>query len=299
VIAEAGADYIGLNFASGPRKIDEAVAREVLEAAGPAVEPVALFVDADEQSIVRTAEALGITIVQLSGSEPPELVESLSAKFDVIKAIKISGPESLDEMSQYNPWAFVLDTHSDEAAGGTGTSFDWSVADKLETEVKIMLAGGLTPDNVGEAMLAVRPFAVDVASGVESSPGRKDPELVGKFVSVGHKAVIARSMPLAQVAPGAITAEPVQDGKGRTVLGAGAKLTERHIGQFGKLGVTKVEAYELSDENQSAQASLSAADLEEKRQRLAKLFESAPDNELAHIVQSEAEKRLGIPREWS
>lgn len=195
--ADAGADFIGLVFAPSPRRVtlDEAV--EVCRAVralpgGPRV--VGVFVDPAFQELVAIAAALELDAVQLHGDEPPEMVRALGCS--VLKAIRVRPGESVEAVERRIapyfdgdpvPFAFLLDTYHPRAAGGTGHVFDWSIAATLARDYPIVLAGGLRPDNVAQAIEIVRPFGVDVSSGIEVA-GRKDPQAMRAFVAAARAA---------------------------------------------------------------------------------------------------------------
>lgn len=187
---EAGADAIGLNFWPGsPRCVDLATARSIVDVAGDRAEMVGVFVDFD---LTRVREALGETGVQwaqLHGSEPPELVAALLPW--AYKAVGVKDGSAVEIARTYPGEHLLLDASVPGMPGGTGRTFDWSIAAEVAKERKLTLAGGLNPDNVADAVMAVRPFRVDVASGVESEPGRKDPELVRRFIEAAKSAVLA------------------------------------------------------------------------------------------------------------
>jgi phosphoribosylanthranilate isomerase len=179
---EAGADAIGINFApASPRCVSHAVAREIVSALPAGVLTVGVFVDAAEHALRVAISETGIRCVQLHGDEIPELV----AKFlpHAYKAIRVRGRESLALVASFPGDYILLDAYVPGIAGGTGATFDWSLAAEVARARKLTLAGGLTPRNVAEAVRAVQPFCVDVASGVESSPGRKDRDKLRAFVS--------------------------------------------------------------------------------------------------------------------
>jgi len=199
--AEAGADFIGLVFAESRRRVsvEEALAivralGEPLSAAGGDAEHieallrrkrplvVGVFADADAETVNRTAEAVGLDLVQLSGDEPWDMCDKLSRP--VLKAVKVKHDTSAGEIiAGLRPGAIpLLDTHVEGALGGTGRPFDWSVAAEVARRFPIVLAGGLTPENVGEAVRRVRPWAVDVSSGVETD-GAKDVVKMRAFVA--------------------------------------------------------------------------------------------------------------------
>jgi phosphoribosylanthranilate isomerase len=178
---EAGVDAIGLNFWSGSvRRCELTTAREIVrELAGRALF-VGVFVDADESEIVRTLESTGVACVQLHGAEPPELV----ARFlpHAYKAVRVRGSAAVEEVRRYPGEYVLLDAYVKGLPGGTGETFDWAIAREVASERKLTLAGGLTPENVADAVREVQPFCVDTASGVESAPGIKDHVRVRAFV---------------------------------------------------------------------------------------------------------------------
>jgi phosphoribosylanthranilate isomerase len=186
--AEAGADAVGFVFWPGsPRRVDLATAGRIAAALPPFVLRVGVFVDASRDELVRAAEEVGLDLLQLHGNEPPESVLGLPRR--ALKALRVGGESVLAEALRYEGLAagLVLDTKDAALPGGTGRSFDWGMARGVRERVKfLMLAGGLHPGNVTEAIRTVRPDAVDVSSGVESSPGRKDPSKVRAFVEAAR-----------------------------------------------------------------------------------------------------------------
>ena len=189
--ADAGADLIGLNFWPGtPRCVSIDRAREIADAVRGRVEIVALFVDAPRDEVMKTAETIGTQTVQLHGAETAEFAESLGG-LRVIKAFRIGCEDDIEQLVGFPAYACLLDARVEGMPGGTGRTIDWELARTAALESRIVLAGGLTPDNVGEAVRQVEPWGVDTASGVERSPGEKDPEKVRLFVerakSAGHE----------------------------------------------------------------------------------------------------------------
>ena len=200
--AEAGADFIGMVFAESRRRVTveqaQAIARALggapVSAVGEGTEAiqallvhkrpllVGVFADADPETINRTAEAVGLDLVQLSGDEPWDICYKLSRP--VLKAVKVRDGASAEEIiAALRPGAIpLLDTHVEGALGGSGRPFDWSVAAAVACRFPIVRAGGLTPENVGEAVRRVRPWAVDVSTGVETD-GVKDVEKICAFVA--------------------------------------------------------------------------------------------------------------------
>jgi phosphoribosylanthranilate isomerase len=185
--ARAGADAIGINFFEGsPRCCDAAVAREIVEAVGRDLTTVGVFVDADDERIISLRDRTGIERVQLHGNEPPDALERLSPF--AFKGLRVRGPAAVEEARRYGGELLLLDAFIPGERGGTGTAFDWNLAEPVARERRVVLAGGLNPENVGRAICQVKPFGVDVASGVESAPGRKDRERVHAFVSAARSA---------------------------------------------------------------------------------------------------------------
>ena len=184
----AGADALGFNFyEKSHRHVSLAAAGDICRRLGPVIMRVGVFVNAAEDTITRAIGECGLSLLQFHGDEPPEIC----AKFGLMsmKALRVRGAETLKEMEKYRTDAFLLDAWSPEARGGTGAVFNWDLAIEAKKLGKpIFLAGGLTPENVGGAVRWVRPFGVDVASGVESSPGKKDPAQMRAFIKAVQEA---------------------------------------------------------------------------------------------------------------
>jgi phosphoribosylanthranilate isomerase len=183
--ARLGADAIGFNFWPGSRRyVHPEAARAMVRALPPLVTAVGVFVNPTRDEVLRALEASGVAAAQLHGDEPPELCASLPCP--VIKAIRVSGPASLAALAAYDAQGILLDAAA-PGYGGSGTSFDWALAAEAAAARPILLAGGLSPDNVVAAVRAVRPWGVDVASGVEASPGVKDPEKLRRFIAAAKE----------------------------------------------------------------------------------------------------------------
>lgn len=191
--AGAGADWIGLNFhPDSPRHVTPAVAAEIARSLPASARPVGLFVDRPAAEVLEVAHRVGLTAVQLHGHEPPEAVVALAAAgLEVIRAYRLADAGSVDAMradllraEQLGgpPFAVLVDAHVPGLAGGTGRAIDPALLAMLPPLPRLILAGGLTPENVAERVGQVRPWMVDTASGVESAPGRKDPARVAAFV---------------------------------------------------------------------------------------------------------------------
>ncbi len=182
-----GADALGFNFWPGSKRfLPPARAREIIRALPPMVTCYGVFVDPSHEEAASAAALSGIQVIQLHGDEPAALCRSF--QLPVVKGIRVAGPESLAALDAYpGVRGFLLDAAS-AGYGGSGKTFDWALARQAAARATVLLAGGLTPANVAEAVRAVRPFAVDVASGVESSPGVKDHALLARFIAAARAA---------------------------------------------------------------------------------------------------------------
>lgn len=176
-----GADALGLVFyAKSSRCVTAEQARRIVAALPPLVTTVGLFVNHPPLEITEIARFCGLDVLQLHGDETPEQCQL--PPWRVIKALRVRDQQSLDDMAAYPVSGILLDAWQADSYGGTGHCFNWQLAVQAVQQRPIILAGGLTPANVAEAVKTVRPYAVDVSSGVESAPGRKDPELVAAFI---------------------------------------------------------------------------------------------------------------------
>ena len=188
VAVEAGADALGFVFFQGsPRYISPDIAAAIIRRLPPFVQTVGLYVNEELVTVNTTADRCGLDLIQLHGDEYPDYCAAVNRR--VIKAFRVKGPSSLDGMANYPVAASLLDAWSPAAYGGTGATFNWEIAADAAFSHCIILAGGLTPDNIAEAVATVKPYAVDVSSGVESAPGKKDAELVRSFIRNAHAAL--------------------------------------------------------------------------------------------------------------
>ncbi|MDX2494271.1 MAG: phosphoribosylanthranilate isomerase [Desulfuromusa sp.] len=177
----AGADALGFVFyEKSPRYIHPEKVAQIVSELPPFVTTVGLFVNAAPDTVSQTMRMAGLRVVQLHGDELPE--DCSFNPYPVIKAVRVKGADSLAAIGNYQVSALLLDAWSDQQYGGTGESFDWQLAKKLTGRLPIILAGGLNPDNVAQAIQVVNPYAVDVSSGVEESPGHKDHNKIRKFI---------------------------------------------------------------------------------------------------------------------
>ena len=179
---DAGTDAIGLNFWPGsPRHVQVSTARSIVEAVGDHAQMVGVFVDSSLDQIHEILRETGIEWAQLHGDEPPELVAELLPT--AYKAIGVKDGSAIELARTYPGEHLLLDASVPGMPGGTGQTFDWTIAAEIAKERKLTLAGGLDPTNVAKAIRAVNPFRVDVASGVEKAPGQKDLKLVQAFIT--------------------------------------------------------------------------------------------------------------------
>lgn len=178
---EAGADAVGFVFyAKSPRVVSPKAVAAIVSHLPPFVSTVGLFVNEKPDLVRQIMSDCGLAYAQLHGEESPQYCAEL--RLPVVKAIRVRTAEDLANLSAYRVKAILLDTYVEGKIGGTGVTFDWGLAVEARSWGPIVLAGGLTPDNVGEAVSRVRPYGVDVSSGVESSPGVKDHAKVRAFV---------------------------------------------------------------------------------------------------------------------
>ena len=181
VAADAGADAVGFIFVEGtPRYVEPGRAASFIAALHPFICAVGVFWDHPTSHIRAVAEECGLGAVQFHGSEPPEAVAA--SPLPVLKTVKVAGPEDLKLLDGYEPAAFLLDSPARWSEGERRAPIPWLLARAAATRGRIILSAGLTPENVGEAVRVARPWGVDVNSGVEATPGRKDPDRVRRFV---------------------------------------------------------------------------------------------------------------------
>ncbi len=178
---EAGADALGFVFASGRRRVSLEKAYLICTSLPAMVSRIGVFVNAAEREIREVVEVCGLDGIQLHGEEAPELLRKL-APLPIIKAIPVKNRRSLEQARLYPNCTLLLDTYHPRRRGGGGKAFDWSVLEGASFEQRVILAGGLNPGNVHEVLRRVRPWGVDVSSGVESG-GIKDPQKIKEFVA--------------------------------------------------------------------------------------------------------------------
>jgi phosphoribosylanthranilate isomerase len=177
---ELGVSALGFNFWPRSRRhLSPQAARAIVRRLPPFIATVGVFVDPTRDEVLSAVDVSGVGTVQLHGDESPALCASLP--LPVVKAIRVADSTSLAALASYEVQGFLLDAPS-PGYGGSGATFDWTLAAEVARELPIILAGGLTPENVVQAVRTVRPYGVDVASGVERGPGVKDPERMRRFI---------------------------------------------------------------------------------------------------------------------
>lgn len=181
----AGADALGFVFyKKSPRHVSSNVVKSIVANLPPFVLPIGVFVNEEAQVVRNIMDECGLAVAQIHGDETADYCESLGRP--VIRGIRLRDRHTLMAMAEYKGRArvrgFVLDAFSDAAYGGTGKTADWTLAKEAAGSFSFLLAGGLTPENVQEAIHQVQPYGVDVSSGVEASPGKKDPAKIQAFI---------------------------------------------------------------------------------------------------------------------
>jgi phosphoribosylanthranilate isomerase len=189
--ASLGAWALGFILWPGSKRhVEEAVAAGIARRVRRQVELVGVFVNPTLDEVARAADAIGLTHLQLHGDEGPSFAAEAGRRTGakIIKAARVAGGADLQALERFRTDFHLLDTKVEGARGGSGRTWDWGLAAQRRSKVPMILSGGLTPDNVAEGIAAVKPYAVDVASGVEASPGVKDPAKLEAFISVAAPA---------------------------------------------------------------------------------------------------------------
>jgi len=179
--ADLGADALGfIFFKKSPRDIASSEARKIISELPPFVQTVGVFVNETVDKVNRTVEYCKLDAVQLHGDESPSYCKKIRAR-TVLKAIRVKDLESVTDLDRFPVTGFLLDAYSDAARGGTGQTFDWTLALKAKRSGPVIVAGGMSPSNVYRAISQIKPYGVDVCSGVEAYPGAKDPAKLEAF----------------------------------------------------------------------------------------------------------------------
>ncbi|OGW76614.1 MAG: hypothetical protein A3I73_00460 [Omnitrophica bacterium RIFCSPLOWO2_02_FULL_45_16] len=186
-----GVDMLGFVFYKKSRRyVEPRVERDIVSGLPPSLIKVGVFVDEDKSKVLDIAEDCELDMLQFHGDEGPGYCDSFRSSYKIIKAFRIKDKSSLKGINDYDVDFYMLDTYSEESNGGTGKSFDWRIIEDFEFLKPVILSGGLAPENVAHAMQKFRsltfaespPYGVDVSSGVEEAPGKKDLGLMRKFV---------------------------------------------------------------------------------------------------------------------
>jgi phosphoribosylanthranilate isomerase len=189
VAAKAGADALGfVMYRNSPRWVEPAVARAIIAGLPPFVSAVGVFVNEEAERVRALMDECGFALAQLHGDESALYCQDLGRP--VLKALRLKDRGTVLALAEFqgraNVRGFLIDAFSDHAYGGTGQTVDWRLAQETVRSARVILAGGLNPRNVAEAVQAVRPYGVDVSSGVEKSPGKKDPDKVKAFIEAAR-----------------------------------------------------------------------------------------------------------------
>jgi len=181
--AKLGVDMLGFVFyKKSKRYVGPMVAGDIANELPPHIAKVGVFVDEKREDVVRIAEDASLDMLQFHGSETPEYCAYFRGKYKVIKAFRLNDKKDLRQVNNYDVDFYLFDTYKSDSIGGTGETFDWNLLKDYEILKPVILSGGLNPENVLRAIKEVAPYGVDVATGVEKSPGKKDPALIKRFV---------------------------------------------------------------------------------------------------------------------
>ncbi|MDD5428010.1 MAG: phosphoribosylanthranilate isomerase [Candidatus Omnitrophica bacterium] len=184
-----GVDMLGfVLYNKSKRYVDPSEVEDIINELSPKVSKVGVFVNEDKNNVIKIAEDALLDTLQFHGDETPEYCSYFRPKYKVIKAFRLKTKADLKKVNDYDVDYYLFDTYQSDCIGGTGKRFDWTMLKDFELLKPVILSGGLDPDNVKHAIKEVSPFAVDVSSGVESAPGKKDAKLLKKFVENVRKA---------------------------------------------------------------------------------------------------------------
>lgn len=184
--SDLGVDALGFVFSKSPRRIEADMAEQIVNQLPPFLSIVGVFVNESDEIVKHVARRCKLNILQFHGEEDPDYIKLFHRK--TIKAIRVKTEADLKVIPNYVVQGILLDSKVEGKKGGTGVIFDWNLAVKAKQYGRIILSGGLTPDNVAEAIKIVQPYAVDISSGVEASPGKKDPVKLKAFVEAVRRA---------------------------------------------------------------------------------------------------------------
>lgn len=181
--ARFGADAIGMIFyEKSPRFVSENKAKEIISHLPPLIVRVGVFVNPSRELVRQRIDSLNLDRVQFHGEESPAFCEEFGSR--VIKAIQVKNMDSLSILKKYPANTFLLDTYHKDLYGGTGQTFDWRLAVKAKDYGRLILSGGLSPENISQAIRSVAPYGVDISSGVEETPGKKDHSKIKRLMEI-------------------------------------------------------------------------------------------------------------------
>lgn len=178
-----GVDMLGfVLYKKSKRYVEPKTIRDIANELPGTIAKVGVFVDEDAAKVIEIAQDCSLDMLQFHGDEKPEYCAKFRDNYKIVKAFRIQDKKSLENVNDYDVDYYLLDTHAKGLKGGTGKSFDWKLIEGYELLKPVILSGGLTPKNVAAAIQSVAPYAVDVSTGVEESPGKKDLKLMKEFV---------------------------------------------------------------------------------------------------------------------
>lgn len=176
----SGASALGFIFAKSKRQLTAETAVEIIKKLPDSVEKIGVFSNQDKIQLIETASRCGLTGLQLHGEESQDYLDELGQNYKILKSIKVDPEGNILSGGKYNVWKLLLDTYLPNMSGGTGKTFDWKCLENFDLQ-QIIVAGGLNPDNVASLLSVYTPFGVDVCSGLEAYPGKKDEGKMRKF----------------------------------------------------------------------------------------------------------------------
>jgi phosphoribosylanthranilate isomerase len=186
---ELGADLVGFVFyEKSKRYVDPKTAADIINELPPYIGKVGVFVDEKKERVLEIAADAQLNMLQFHGDETPEYCADFKGKFKVIKAFRLKDKKGLEKINEYQTDLYLLDTFKADTIGGTGETFYWKMLEDFEILKPVILSGGLTPKNVARAIKEVAPYGVDVSTGVEDSPGKKNADLMAEFIQNVRKA---------------------------------------------------------------------------------------------------------------
>jgi len=184
--ADLRVDALGFIFAESPRRVEPNVVCEIVKLLPPFISTVGVFIDKDKEKVKKIVDLCSLTGLQFHGEEAPVYCQGFRQK--IIKSFRVKDESVIEKAAGYKVDAYLLDAYLPGIPGGTGKTFNWEIAKKVKKlGVPLILSGGLNPDNVARAISEVRPYAVDVSSGVESKEGKKDSEKLERLVKIVRK----------------------------------------------------------------------------------------------------------------